>query len=162
MSPSLDCQLLRKSLLWPNDLETPARQTLDAALAVIPEKLAADAELSVLLTDDAEQQGLNLRWRGLKAPTNVLSFPALAPGAPISGFLGDISLAFETVDAEAARDGIPLKHHFAHLLTHGFLHILGYDHLSEADAGRMEALEGRVLARLSIPDPYAAAQRAEA
>lgn len=113
-------------------------------------------ELSIVLADDALLRALNKRWRGQDKPTNVLSFPAspaaLAPSAP--RLLGDVVLAFETIDAEAAAQHKPLPHHLRHLVVHGVLHLLGFDHETSREAERMEALEVAVLATLGIPDPY--------
>jgi probable rRNA maturation factor len=111
-------------------------------------------ELSIVLTDDAEQQQLNREWRGIDKPTNVLSFPQIEPFGPLNGIIGDIVLAQETLEREAAELGKPLTDHFSHLVVHGFLHILGYDHIEEEEALRMESLETRILATLGIPDPY--------
>jgi len=106
-----------------------------------------------VLTDDSAIRVLNRKWRGIDAPTNVLSFPAeIPPGAP--ALLGDIVLAYETVAREARRDGKPFAHHVAHLAVHGFLHLCGYDHERDSDAGIMEQLERTILRRLDIPDPY--------
>ena len=121
---------------------------------------AEDAEVSVLFADDAFVRDLNARWRGQDKPTNVLSFPAApekAPGPRPPGPrpLGDIVLAFETVAREAREAGKPFDHHAAHLLVHGFLHLLGYDHETDAEAAVMEAREVRILETLDIPDPYA-------
>lgn len=113
--------------------------------------------VAVCFTDDAHMRNLNRTFRGKDRPTNVLSFPAAAP--PPSGEaapLGDLALAFETVAAEADAAGLPFAHHVSHLLVHGLLHLLGYDHEDEAAAGEMEALEARILASLGIPDPYEA------
>ena len=109
----------------------------------------------MLLTDDAEQRALNAQWRGKDAATNVLSFPQLEPFAPLAGLLGDISLARETLEREAAELGKSFTDHFTHLVVHGFLHILGHDHIEEADALVMEGLETQILASLGIADPYA-------
>jgi len=101
-------------------------------------------------------RALNLRWRGLDKPTNVLSFRAPQPGRrgdPTT--LGDIALAYETLAREAKDLGVPLADHYRHLLAHGFLHLIGYDHETDAEAGRMEALETRILTRLGVGDPYA-------
>ncbi|HEX9490829.1 MAG TPA: rRNA maturation RNase YbeY [Stellaceae bacterium] len=114
------------------------------------------AELSIVLGDDALVQALNRQWRGHDKPTNVLSFaalpPTLPPGAP--RLLGDVVLAFETLAAEAAAQGKPLAHHLRHLVVHGVLHLLGFDHAAAGEAERMEALEVAVLAGLGVPDPY--------
>ena len=97
-----------------------------------------------------------LRWRGVDKPTNVLSFPSAPPGPPGKPTtLGDIALAYETLVREAGDLGLPLADHYRHLLAHGFLHLVGYDHETDAEAERMEALETRILARLGASDPYA-------
>ena len=116
------------------------------------------AELAIVLTDDSAVRLLNRKWRGIDAPTNVLSFPVEAPaGAP--PLLGDIVLGYETVAREARRDGKPFTHHVAHLAVHGFLHLCGYDHERDSDAETMEQLERDILGRLEIPDPYRAKRK---
>jgi probable rRNA maturation factor len=102
-------------------------------------------------------RGLNAQWRTKDKATNVLSFPAFAPNktGPLPPMLGDIVLAAETVKREAVAEEKPLDHHISHLVVHGLLHLIGYDHEVDEDAEEMEALERRVLARLAIPDPYA-------
>jgi probable rRNA maturation factor len=114
------------------------------------------AELSVVLTDDASIRAINAQWRHKDEPTNVLSFPAppALPGAP--RLLGDIVIAHETTAREAKAEGKPFSDHLGHLAVHGFLHLLGYDHESDADAEVMERLEREILAKLGVPDPYAA------
>ena len=104
--------------------------------------------------DDAEQQVLNREWRNMDKPTNVLSFPQIEPFGPVLGILGDITLARETLEREAAEQGVSFTDHFTHLVVHGFLHILGYDHIEEQDALVMEGLETQILAALGIADPY--------
>lgn len=119
---------------------------------------AAGATLGITLTDDAEQQQLNRIWRGKDAPTNVLAFPAVdadqppPPGAPL--LLGDVVLAFETVAREAAEQNKPINNHLRHLVVHGVLHLLGFDHQTDADAAAMETQEIEILDRLGVPDPY--------
>jgi probable rRNA maturation factor len=118
------------------------------------------AELAIVLTDDAAMRGLNRNWRGVDAPTNVLSFATKNPGNQLDEqrgcHLGDIVLAYETIECEAHREGKPFDHHLAHLVVHGFLHLLGYDHGSDAQARRMEAMERAILRDLAVPDPYRA------
>jgi probable rRNA maturation factor len=115
----------------------------------------AGAELSVVLTDDASIRKINAQWRNKDSATNVLSFPAApAPGTP--RLLGDIVIAYETTAREARDEGKPFANHLSHLAVHGFLHLLGYDHESDAEAEDMERLERDILARLGVPDPYAA------
>lgn len=113
-------------------------------------------ELSLLFTDDAAMSVLNGTWRGQEKPTNVLSFPAfpVAPGEMPGPMLGDIILARETIEREAGELGKPVDEHVTHLIVHGFLHLLGYDHLEEGDATRMEGIETRILAELDLSDPY--------
>lgn len=113
----------------------------------------ASGEVAVLLADDAAVRDLNARFRGRDAPTNVLSFPAAASAAP---HLGDVALAYGVCAAEAAAQGKPLEAHLRHLIVHGVLHLLGFDHESDAQAEAMEALERSVLAVQGVPDPYAA------
>ena len=114
--------------------------------------------VSLCLADDAALRALNARWRGIDKPTNVLSFPS-APSdrAGQASTLGDIALAYETLAREAEDLGVPLADHYRHLLAHGFLHLIGYDHETDVEAERMEALETRILARLGAADPYARA-----
>ncbi len=117
--------------------------------------MTGPAMVSVLLTNDAEQQVLNRQWRGQDKSTNVLSFPGIEPFAPVAGLVGDIALARETLERESAGMGIALQDHFTHLVIHGFLHCLGHDHMNDAEALVMEGLETRILAALGIADPYA-------
>ena len=118
-------------------------------------------ELSVRLTSDDEVQALNSEWRGKDKPTNVLSFPMADEQEVDAGaqagpelMLGDIILASGVCSAEAADKGVPLEDHAAHLMVHGTLHLLGYDHVDEDAAADMEEREVRALARLGIADPY--------
>jgi probable rRNA maturation factor len=127
-------------------VERAARAALGAAASQ-----ASDPEISIVLADDGAVRELNRRWRGRDAPTNVLSF---ASGE--SPLLGDVVLAYETVAREAAEQRKRLADHLAHLVTHGTLHLLGFDHEEADEAEVMEALERRVLAGLGIADPYRA------
>ncbi|MFW8594277.1 rRNA maturation RNase YbeY [Cribrihabitans neustonicus] len=125
-------------------------------------------EISLLACDDARIAVLNAEFRGKPAPTNVLSWPAedlaaeeeggepLPPEPDFTGEipLGDIALAYETCAREAAEAGKPLADHIRHLTVHGLLHLLGYDHIRDRDAARMEGLEVLLLGKLGIPDPY--------
>jgi probable rRNA maturation factor len=128
-------------------------------------------EVSVLACDDARIRALNADFRGKDAPTNVLSWPAVdlspdevggLPQPPEPGAqddpegLGDIALARETCQAEALAAGKPLEDHLTHLVVHSVLHLLGYDHETEADAHLMETTETAILAGMGLPDPYAA------
>ena len=115
--------------------------------------IPANAEASLLFCDDARIRELNRDWRGFDKPTNVLSFPSIFEAGDAI-FLGDIAIAFETVAREATENDISIADHTAHLVTHGFLHLLGYDHEIERDAEEMEAVERKILATQGIADPY--------
>jgi probable rRNA maturation factor len=142
------------------DIRRIARKTARAALADAGMAFTSPArvELGITLIDNAGQRQLNLRYRDKGVPTNVLAFPAWDPGtrvpcgAPL--LLGDIVLAFETVEREAADQGKTFVDHFRHLVVHGILHLLGWDHQGEDAAAKMEALETSILAKLAVPDPY--------
>lgn len=134
---------------WSAGLPDAEALVVAAARAALP---AGETRTTVfLLTDDAVQQDLNLRFRGKDTSTNVLSFPA--PEGLES--LGDIALAYGVCAREAAEQGKSLAHHLQHLVAHGVLHLLGYDHEDDAEAEAMEAEERRILAGLGVPDPYA-------
>ena len=112
-------------------------------------------EVSLLFCDDAEIRSLNKAWRGKDCATNVLSFPIPASRTKTPRvMLGDIIIAFQTTAGEAERDGKSLRNHTAHLIAHGFLHLIGYDHLQEVEAETMENAERRILHSLGIADPY--------
>lgn len=114
----------------------------------------ADAMVCVRIVDEAEMRELNARYRGRDHATNVLSFPAeLPPGVDLP-LLGDIVVCAPVVAHEAAEQGKPARAHWAHMLVHATLHLLGHDHEQASEAERMEALETRILARLKFPDPY--------
>ena len=158
---ALDAGAWRAQLADPEGL---CRRALDATFRrVRPPAWLERTEVGILLTDDATARRLNAAYRGQDRPTNVLSFPAFdrildaAPGhppdAPVQ--LGDVVLALETVRAEAAAARIPVADHVSHLVVHGCLHLLGYDHESDADAALMEGLEQTILAELGVTDPYA-------
>jgi probable rRNA maturation factor len=133
-----------------------AASVVRRAIATAMPARARGAELSVILTSDRAIRTLNRRWRGRDKPTNVLSFPSPPPRRGAPRHLGDIVLAYETVAREARAENKRLDHHIAHLTLHGFLHLLGYDHESHRQAEAMEQRERRILARLGVPDPYAA------
>jgi probable rRNA maturation factor len=151
-APSIDVVIA--SARWQ---QTPrAASVVRRAIAAATPARARDAELSVILTSDRAIRTLNRRWRGRDKPTNVLSFPSPAAGRGAPRHLGDIVLAYETVAREARAENKRLDHHIAHLALHGFLHLLGYDHESHRQAEAMERRERRILARIGVPDPYAA------
>jgi probable rRNA maturation factor len=140
------------------DIEAHCLKTLvDAGTALGLE----NTTLAVLLDDDAALQDLNNRFRGKDKPTNVLSFPAppMPPGMPDlpdsePAYLGDLALSCSVVRQEAVDQGKKVADHFSHLLVHGLLHLLGYDHESEEEAAQMERLEIDILAGMDISNPY--------
>jgi len=128
------------------------RKTISHALEIATKRLNKDfslKEVSIVLVDDKEIQRLNKTFRHQDAPTNVLSFPSEEEGE-----LGDILIAYETVVKEANQNGISPHHHTLHLIIHGFLHLLGYDHKKEKMAHQMESLEIHILKDLDIANPY--------
>jgi len=164
----LKIDVLVDSEHWKNagTAKAVVRRALKQAATMLSTK---SAELAIVLTDDAAMRRLNRNWRGVDAPTNVLSFATKNPGnwhildrvsdeldKQLGKHLGDIVLAYETVKREARREGKPFDHHLAHLAVHGFLHLLGYDHGSNAQARRMETIERAILRDLAVPDPYRA------
>jgi probable rRNA maturation factor len=145
--------------------EQLARKAAEAAIAESAFPQLADSErpveISITLTGDEQVRALNAEWRGKDKPTNVLSFPMAderdLTRANVDGpelLLGDIILAHGVCEAEAAEKGVSVEQHATHLLVHGTLHLLGYDHHEDRDAADMEAREVRALARLGIANPY--------
>jgi len=134
------------------DVEALAAHVLGCAAT----HLKSEGELAILLTDDAEMRALNRQWRQLDKPTDVLSFPSDQPEIPGQAqYLGDIAIGYETARRDADALQRPFEGHVSHLLIHGFLHLLGYDHIETEDAQVMEPLETEILASLGWPDPYA-------
>ncbi len=133
------------------DIDALCARVLGCAAA----EMKQGGDVSILFTADPEMQDLNKRWRGLDKPTDVLSFPADAPDIPgAPKLLGDIALSYETSAKDAASMDRGMDFHASHLLVHGYLHLLGYDHIKAADAAVMEPLEVKILAALGWPDPY--------
>jgi probable rRNA maturation factor len=149
---ALEIDIQVASPLW--QVQPLAEETVRTAIAAAAMELAADGEVSVLLTDDASIRTLNRDWRKLDKPTNVLSFPAAKQAG--SALLGDIVIAYETLTRECEDEGRDVLHHLAHLSVHGFLHLLGYDHQTDSQAEAMEGLESRIMRSMNMPDPYLA------
>lgn len=156
---SIEIDLVENDEDWPQTLMGKPIQALVETLIplVLSEcniSLIGDAELCIVLSDDEEQRHLNDKWRSKDKATNVLSFPLLDPFCPPRGMLGDIILARQTIALEARQQDKEFDQHVVHLIAHGFLHILGYDHETNSDADIMEAHEIRILARFGISNPY--------
>jgi len=156
----LKIDVLVDSEQWKNAATAKAviRRALRQAATTLSTKTA---ELAIVLTDDAAMRRLNRNWRGVDAPTNVLSFVKKNPGdqpdqrlgSPLAGnHLGDIVLAYETLKREARREGKPFDPHLAHPVVHGFLHLIGYDQGNDAQAHRMDTTERAILCDLAVPD----------
>lgn len=152
----VEAELVVEAEGWPPEEALAA--LVDGALAAAARRAGLDepVSLAVAFADDARVQGLNRDFRGKDKPTNVLSFPAPPeagePGGP--RFLGDVVIARETTAAEAAALALPPDAHLTHLVVHGFLHLLGYDHEDDGMAEEMESLETAILADLGLPDPH--------
>jgi probable rRNA maturation factor len=147
------CPVWREEIPGIDHLTTTA---VDAVFKIIG-SLDVPPEISIVFSDDARVRELNRDYRGLDKSTNVLSFGLGQDEAPaVPGFvmLGDVVLAFETVRSEAISAGKSIENHTCHLIVHGVLHLLGYDHEDDGQADEMEALEKRILATLDIDDPY--------
>lgn len=142
----------------PAPAEEDIRRWLTGALSG---RAPDDCEISLRLVDEEEMTALNRNYRGKDGPTNVLSFPADLPGELGLPLLGDIVACVPVVAAEAAQQGKPLAAHWAHMMVHGGLHLLGYDHIEDAEAHEMEALETAILAELNFPCPYEGEQHTE-
>ena len=142
---------------WQN--EESLRRLVDSVLQATLRELGfdnIDSELSLVFTNDADIREINAKWRHIDKPTNVLSFPAFAlqPGQEPGEILGDIVIARETVEREAAEEDKSFDDHLSHLVVHGLLHLMGYDHQNDEEAEQMETLERKILASLGISDPY--------
>lgn len=150
--PQIDVQT--QSPLW--KAQPLAAQTVRKAIIAAASTLStAGGEVSIVLTDDSAIRLLNRDWRGIDQPTNVLSFPAsgnkTSEGARL---LGDIVIAYETLERECDNEARIVLHHLAHLAVHGFLHLIGYDHQTDSQAEEMEGLESKIMKHLNMPDPY--------
>jgi probable rRNA maturation factor len=155
---SLEIDILVTSDDWSSldDLDPLTRRCIWASITGSGVRLQDHCEISVTFCADAEIRDLNAQWRGKNAATNVLSFPT--PGEVAARpLLGDIVIAYETVAREAQEQDKTLQEHVTHMIMHGFLHLIGYDHESADEAEEMETLERRIAASLGLRDPYALA-----
>ncbi|WP_318414141.1 rRNA maturation RNase YbeY [Photobacterium leiognathi] len=130
--------------------EAEFQQWLDAAVT----PFQADAEVTIRLVDGADSHELNLEYRGKDRPTNVLSFPFEAPPGIELELLGDLIICRQVVEKEALEQNKPLKAHWAHMVVHGSLHLLGYDHIEDDEAEEMEGLETEIMQNMGFVDPY--------
>jgi probable rRNA maturation factor len=136
---------------WRRDLPDPEEFVARVFAAARAREPRLEGSAALLFADDAALRDLNSRFRGKDTPTNVLSFPS---GEAAPGFLGDIAIAFETAARESAERRTAFADHVAHLVAHGLLHLVGHDHIDDADAARMERLETEILDALGVSNPY--------
>lgn len=137
------------------------KRWISAALSMAGRLQQPEAEVSLYVVDEEEGRELNLQYRNKDYPTNVLSFPADLPEELALPLLGDLVVCAPVVEREAREQDKLLTAHWAHMLVHGTLHLLGFDHIEDAEADEMEALETRILAQLGFADPYAAEKSAQ-
>jgi len=147
MSVTLDLQIAC-------DGDVPSQQQFQQWVDLALQQVTEDCELSIRLVDEAESAELNGTYRGKDYPTNVLSFPFEAPVEIEPILLGDLVVCVPIVHKEAIEQNKPVEHHWAHMVVHGCLHLLGYDHIDDDEAQEMESLETTLLKSLAISDPY--------
>lgn len=136
------------------EADVPSEQQFHLWVSTALAEIAEDCELSIRLVNETESAELNSTYRGKNTPTNVLSFPFESPIPLEPRLLGDLVLCVPVVEREASEQNKAVEAHWAHLLVHGCLHLLGYDHLEDDEAEEMEALEVRILKQLGIENPY--------
>lgn len=134
----------------------PSEALFERWLATVLPKFQAQSEVTIRIVDEAESHHLNLTYRGKDKPTNVLSFPFEAPPEIELPLLGDLIICRQVVEQEAAEQQKTAEEHWAHMVIHGCLHLLGYDHIEDDEAEEMEGLETEILAELGYDDPYLA------
>ncbi len=149
--------MIELALINEDKLTVPDILQFQHWLKQVADTLQHDGEVCIKLVSEAESQDLNLAYRGMDKPTNVLSFPSEVPDFVESSHLGDLAVCAAVVVNEAIEQNKPVEHHWAHMTIHGMLHLLGYDHINAEDAEEMETLEITLLAGLSIPNPYVCA-----
>ncbi|SFN69087.1 probable rRNA maturation factor [Izhakiella capsodis] len=137
-----------------NPTGLPAEEDFQHWLEAVLPRFLVESEVTIRLVDVAESQDLNLTWRGKDKPTNVLSFPFEAPPEIELPLLGDLVICRQVVEQEASEQHKQLQAHWAHMVIHGSLHLLGYDHIDDDEAERMEALETEIMLALGYADPY--------
>lgn len=154
--PQIEINIACEGWLAENTLLKLVEEAVGAVTQCARLEYPANAELSLLFSDDTAICTLNKNFRNINKPTNVLSFPgdSILPGDKASQMLGDIAFALQTIDREATVEKRKFEHHLSHLMIHGFLHLFGYDHQTDEEAETMETLEKDALARLGIANPY--------
>ncbi len=151
MSIELDLQLAVE-----DENGLPSFEDVQRWLSATVEKFQPQAEVTVRIVDEEESHQLNHEYRGKDKPTNVLSFPFEAPPGIEIDLLGDLIICRQVVEREAKEQGKPLMAHWAHMVVHGSLHLLGYDHIEDDEAEEMESLETEIMQSMGFEDPYIA------
>ncbi|WP_114786559.1 rRNA maturation RNase YbeY [Vibrio tetraodonis] len=151
MSIELDLQIAVKE-----ETGLPSFEDILLWLTSAVDKFQSQAEVTVRIVDDSESHQLNLEYRGKDKPTNVLSFPFEAPMGIEMDLLGDLVICKQVVEQEAKEQSKPLMAHWAHMVVHGSLHLLGYDHIEDEEAEEMESLETEIMQSMGFDDPYLA------
>ncbi|MCG7491188.1 rRNA maturation RNase YbeY [Vibrio sp. Of14-4] len=151
MSIELDLQIAVKE-----ETGLPSFEDILLWLTTAVDKFQSQAEVTVRIVDDSESHQLNLEYRGKDKPTNVLSFPFEAPMGIEMDLLGDLVICKQVVEQEAKEQSKPLMAHWAHMVVHGSLHLLGYDHIEDEEAEEMESLETEIMQSMGFDDPYLA------
>ncbi|HBZ17240.1 MAG TPA: rRNA maturation RNase YbeY [Pantoea sp.] len=146
--------ILDLQLACADESHLPAESDFQRWLEAAVTPFQPESEVTVRLVDEAESNELNLTYRGKDKPTNVLSFPFEAPPGIELPLLGDLIICRQVVEQEAAEQGKTVEAHWAHMVVHGTLHLLGYDHIDDDEAEEMEALETEIMLALGYPDPY--------
>lgn len=149
MAIELDLQLAVE-----NEQNLPDEHDFQKWLSETVQLFQQDAEVTIRLVDQQESQQLNLEYRGKDKPTNVLSFPFEVPDGIELNLLGDLIICKQVVEKEANEQNKPLTAHWAHMVVHGSLHLLGYDHIDDDDAEEMESLETEIMEKMGFQDPY--------
>ncbi|WP_455845649.1 rRNA maturation RNase YbeY [Pantoea agglomerans] len=146
--------ILDLQLACADENHLPAESDFQRWLEAAVTPFQPESEVTIRLVDEAESNELNLTYRGKDKPTNVLSFPFEAPPGIELPLLGDLIICRQVVEQEAAEQGKSVEAHWAHMVVHGTLHLLGYDHIEDEEAEEMEALETEIMLALGYPDPY--------
>lgn len=149
MNTILDLQIATE-----NEQQLPTEAQLSTWLNAVVKRFQDSAEVTIRIVDNAESQQLNSDYRGKDKPTNVLSFPFEVPEGIELDLLGDLVICKQVVEQEAQEQQKPLTAHWAHMVIHGTLHLLGYDHIIDEDADEMEGLETEIMLELEFEDPY--------
>lgn len=146
--------MIRLDLINEDELTAPDSVEFQTWVNLVASAFNIDGEVCIKIVDEAESQFLNLTYRNKDKPTNVLSFPLMSDDFIETEHLGDLAICAAVVEQEAKEQDKPINHHWAHMTIHGLLHLLGYDHIEDAEAEEMEALETELLQELGISNPY--------